>query len=65
MKDFENIKIKTNDGKIVLLEATEIFKNDKRIIDILREHDYQDIEIKKQDGKIVTIKRSMKKKYKI
>ena len=63
MENYEYIKIKLADNKIVTLEATENIDTEKRIGEILKENKFQDITIKKKNGKIVNINRTVKKRY--
>ena len=63
MQDYESIKIKTNSGKIVMLEVTKVAANEARIINLINEGDFQDIEIKKRDGKIICIRQKTIIKY--
>ncbi len=63
MQNFESIKIKLNDGKIEMVEASRSEKVEKRIIDILKDDLYQNIEIKQDNGNIVYINKTVKKKF--
>ena len=63
MEDYESITIRTTSGKIEQLEVSKPIKNEKRIIDLLKEDNYQTIEIKQANRKIVHIKKTVKKKY--
>lgn len=62
--DYENIKIKIENGEILFLEAQKNIEVSEKIFDIIRKKSYQDIEIKRQDGKIVSIKTTEKIKLK-
>ena len=62
MGNYENIIIKTTDGKIERLEASETLNSEKRIIEILNKGKYKKIEIQQFDGKVTHIRRTIKKK---
>lgn len=61
-RDCESVSVKTKDGKIELIEATQTVEAQKRIVDLLKEHAYQDITVKRRGGKIVLIKRTVQTK---
>ncbi len=63
MQDFQSIKVKLNNGKIEMFEASKPEKVEKRIVDILKADLYQNIEIKQVNGNIVYINRTVKKKF--
>jgi DNA-binding transcriptional MerR regulator len=58
--DFESIKIKTNNGEVLLIEIEEKIDVSQKIIDIIKKGAFQDIQIKTQNGKIVSIKATEK-----
>jgi len=53
--DYDNIKVKMNDGEIYLIESSKKVNVDTKVIDIINKNLYQDIEIKVRDGKAVLI----------
>jgi len=61
MDDYESISLKTNEGKITRIEATEPLDVKMKFEEILKKGDYQNIEIKQRQGQIRYIKRSIKK----
>jgi hypothetical protein len=53
--DFQEIKVRLNDGETYLLEATRKMDASDKIIDIIRKAQYQNIEVKVENGRTVYI----------
>jgi MerR HTH family regulatory protein len=59
--DFEEVKIRLNNGSIYLLEGIEDLTGMTKIEDIIRKGNYQDLEVKQENGSVVSVKRTLKK----
>lgn len=54
--DYDEIKVKMNDGEVYLIESSKSLNVNTKVVDIINKSSYQDIEIKVRDGKTVLIK---------
>lgn len=59
---FESINVVFKNGEIERMEGKEPIDTNKRVIDILREHQFQKIEVIVDNDKVVRINRTAKKK---
>ena len=62
--DIKEILIKGNNGKVKILERTQILDPKSRFGDVLREDDYQELKIKRVNGEIVKQTRTISDKFK-
>ncbi|MCH8273076.1 MAG: hypothetical protein IIB41_07460, partial [Candidatus Marinimicrobia bacterium] len=62
--DIKEILIKGNNGKVKILERTQILDPKSRFGDVLREDDYQELKIKRVNGEIVKLTRTISDKFK-
>ncbi len=60
--EYDEIKVRMEDGLIYLIESSTKIDVDSKIIDIINKNSYQDIQIKVRDGKTVLIKSTELKK---
>ena len=61
-KRFLSIKLIIKNGEVDAIEGLERIDTEKRIIDVLKQHDFQNLEIKQSHGKIVCVNRTFRKK---
>lgn len=59
-RDIDHINIIRKNGKVDRVEIKEYLDPNKKLGDLLKEHDFQDIEIKVQNGKITSLNRKVK-----
>jgi len=60
--DYDEIKVKMNDGEVYLIEGSKKLNVNTKVVDIINKNTYQDIEIKVRDGKTVMIRSTELKK---
>ena len=62
--DIKEILIKGRNGKVEILERTQILDPKSRLGDVLREDDYQELKIKRAKGEVVKLTRTISDKFK-
>lgn len=60
--DYDEIKVRMDNGEIYLIESSMKFNANTKVVDIINKSAYQDIEIKIRDGKAILIKSTELKK---